>query len=102
MVPKATDYFVVIDACSVGKAVWVLYDYTPVSELGSREPVPLADLKSVFEGVDRPFDAAQLLASLDDWNDQLTVGSMEDLVNKTAIITNATVTAATVEEYTTG
>lgn len=97
--PQSTNYFVVIDASSPGKKVWILYDYAPINALGSREPIALMNRpRGVFEGVDRQFDAAQLLNSINSWNEGLTVKELEEHIRKTCMIAQATATTALAEK----
>ncbi|KAL9116817.1 MAG: hypothetical protein Q9187_006651 [Circinaria calcarea] len=95
--PQSTNYFVIIKPTTPVKPVWVLYDYTPVSPLGSREPVPLKAAKKVFKGVDSQFDAAQLLPELGDWVRGLSVDGLEEKVGASAITARATVKAASAQ-----
>jgi len=89
-----TRYTAVVDVTTPRKAIWLVYDYSPVNSIGGRESVELEVPNMGFEGVKADFDIAQLLPSLTDWNDKLTVLIMEDAINKTATIAKAKVTPA--------
>jgi hypothetical protein len=83
---QRTPYVVVIDAATPAKSLWIVYDYTPYTDMGDRvalELVSYAPEQPLFASVKTDFDIAQILPDVKDWN-KMTVDALRTLVAATA------------------
>jgi hypothetical protein len=81
---QRTNFVAVIDATTPKKPLWLMYDSSPENNLlGERQAVALADQGEVFQNVKIQFDSAQVMASLQDWKDNLTVEAVEASISQT-------------------
>ncbi|KAI9786752.1 MAG: hypothetical protein M1816_007823 [Peltula sp. TS41687] len=95
-IPLEPTYFVVVvDVTTPSKPLWLIYDYHPENNLGERSLVKLEEQEPVFPNVGRPFDAAQILPRIQDWNDKLTVEAVESEILRTRRIVEPRLTSAT-------
>ena len=94
-IPLEPTYFVVVvDVTTPRKPLWLIYDYYPENDLGERSLVKLEEQGPVFPNVGHPFDVAQILPRIQDWNDKLTVKAVESEILRTRRIVEPGLTLA--------
>ncbi|EON65779.1 hypothetical protein W97_05018 [Coniosporium apollinis CBS 100218] len=92
---QRSSFVAMIDPTTPRKSLWLFHDYHPWTEMGDRINMsPGHDRWDVFPDVELEFDAAQLIPDVRDWNEGLTMKTLEDCVRITCRIVKPVVRVA--------
>ena len=87
---QPTDYRVVLDMKS--GAIWLLYEYYKFDLDGREERIKFSMNKTMKAGAEKSFDLAQVLSSVREWTNSLTIETITHNIKKSCCMSHAYIT----------